>query len=126
MIILVSADNIQCNVMTPMDIPRGTLIHSYAILQFIKERKLYRAHSENTISLLKMFTTRTSVLVVASALIAIFNFSVACTQSACTVNAGWCPTSTGYDANDLTIVNSQGSVCLPGGTIPKKYVNYYI
>ena len=49
-----------------------------------------------------------------------------CPQSTCTINAGWCSTSTGYDANDLTIVDSQGNVCLPGGTIPKKYVNYSI
>ena len=75
----------------------------------------------------RMSSTTTGIFVVASTLLlVIINTTIGCPQSACTINGGWCPTSTGYHSGDLTIVNSQGNVCLPGGTIPKKYVNYYI
>lgn len=54
-------------------------------------------------------------------LLASFHISTSCV-STCSLN-GWCSPSTGYDAHSLGIVQGDGGVCLPGGSIPIKYVH---
>ena len=55
--------------------------------------------------------------------ISLYQSTTASCVSSCSLN-GWCSPTDGYDAHSLGIVQG-GEACLPGGSIPVKYVYKY-